>query len=56
MAAAHTEGELDFCLTVPTSSIHRIQESHVALYHILWDMVHSFLQNRGLMEENKEAL
>ncbi len=53
MAAAHEKGELDFCLTVPTSSIHRIQESHVALYHILWDMVHSFLQNRGLMEEEK---
>lgn len=51
MAAAHEKNELDFCLTVPTTSIHRIQESHVALYHILWDMVHSFLQNRGLMEE-----
>ena len=51
MAATHAAGELDFCLTVPTASIHRIQESHVALYHILWDMVHSFLQNRGLMEE-----
>ena len=54
MAEAHEGGELDFCLTVPTSSIHRIQESHVALYHILWDMVHSFLQNRGLMEEISE--
>ncbi|MBA3633829.1 MAG: SIS domain-containing protein [Acidobacteria bacterium] len=54
MAEAHSKGELDFCLTVPTSSIHRIQESHVALYHILWDMVHSFLQNRGLMESEEE--
>ncbi len=53
MAAAHERGELDFCLTVPTSSIHRIQESHVALYHILWDMVHSFLQNRSLMEQTE---
>ncbi len=51
MAKAFENGELDFCLTVPTTSIHRIQESHVALYHILWDMVHSFLQNRSLMEE-----
>lgn len=55
MAEAHGSGELDFCLTVPTSSIHRIQESHVALYHILWDMVHSFLQNRSLMEEDLAA-
>jgi D-sedoheptulose 7-phosphate isomerase len=54
MAEAHGKGELDFCLTVPTSSIHRIQESHVALYHILWDMVHSFLQNRSLMENEEK--
>lgn len=39
-------GLLDYCLTVPTSSIHRIQETHVALYHIMWDLVHEFLQNK----------
>jgi D-sedoheptulose 7-phosphate isomerase len=27
----------DYCFTVPSFSIHRIQESHVALLHILWD-------------------
>ena len=43
-------GPLDVCLTVPTSSIHRIQETHVALYHITWDMVHTFLQHRSLVE------
>jgi len=51
MAEAHRNGELDFCFTVPTSSIHRIQESHVALYHILWDMVHEFFQHKSLLEE-----
>lgn len=25
---------------VPSFSIHRIQETHVALYHIMWDLVH----------------
>ncbi len=25
---------------VPSFSIHRIQETHVALYHIVWDLVH----------------
>jgi D-sedoheptulose 7-phosphate isomerase len=30
----------DFCFTVPSFSIHRIQESHVALLHILWDLIH----------------
>jgi D-sedoheptulose 7-phosphate isomerase len=44
---------LDYCLTVPTSSIHRIQESHVALYHIMWDLVHTFLQSGSLKEESK---
>jgi D-sedoheptulose 7-phosphate isomerase len=51
MAQLHTEGLLDFCMTVPTSSVHRIQESHVTLYHIMWDMVHTFLQNKALVEE-----
>ncbi len=43
---------IDFCFTVPTSSIHRIQESHVTLYHIMWDMVHEFLQHKSLLEGN----
>src|SRR3954462_15149492 len=50
MARMHADGLLDFCLTVPTSSIHRIQESHVALYHIMWDMVHTFLQHKSLVD------
>jgi D-sedoheptulose 7-phosphate isomerase len=48
MAAA---GLLDHCLIVPTSSIHRTQETHVTLYHIMWDMVHTFMQHRSLVEE-----
>jgi len=51
MAELAAGGLLDFCLTVPTASIHRIQETHVALYHIMWDMVHTFLQNNGLMSD-----
>ena len=30
----------EYCFTVPSYSIHRIQESHVALLHILWDLTH----------------
>ncbi|MDQ3754035.1 MAG: SIS domain-containing protein [Acidobacteriota bacterium] len=51
MTALHAAGALDFCLTVPTSSIHRIQESHVALYHTTWDIVHTFLEHKSLVEE-----
>lgn len=46
--AAKSGSLLDYCLTVPTSSIHRIQESHVTLYHIIWDMVHALLQSKTL--------
>lgn len=30
----------DFCFTVPSFSIHRIQETHETLLHVLWDLVH----------------
>jgi D-sedoheptulose 7-phosphate isomerase len=41
-------GVVDFCLVVPTTSIHRTQECHVAAYHILWDLVHTLLaDDRG---------
>ena len=40
--------DIDHCLTVRTDSIHRIQETHVAVYHILWDLVHTLLaDDRG---------
>jgi D-sedoheptulose 7-phosphate isomerase len=41
-------GVVDHCLIVPSTSIHRIQECHVAAYHILWDLVHTLLaDDRG---------
>ena len=30
----------DYCFVVPSYSIHRIQETHVALLHIMWDLIH----------------
>ncbi len=51
MRELHARGLLDFCLVVPTPSIHRVQETHVALYHIIWDLVHELLPHRALMEE-----
>jgi D-sedoheptulose 7-phosphate isomerase len=41
-------GLVDHCLVVDTDSIHRVQEVHVACYHILWDLVHTLLaDHRG---------
>jgi D-sedoheptulose 7-phosphate isomerase len=30
----------DFCFVVPSFSIHRIQEAHGTLVHVLWDLIH----------------
>jgi D-sedoheptulose 7-phosphate isomerase len=40
---------VDYCLTVPTASIHRVQEIHVTLYHVMWDLVHELLWHRSLL-------
>src|SRR5471032_1767850 len=47
--------DVDYCLTVRTDSIHRIQETHVAIYHILWDLVHTLLADErgGLGKETQ---
>ncbi|HEY6332780.1 MAG TPA: SIS domain-containing protein [Blastocatellia bacterium] len=54
MAEMRDRGELDFCLTVPTLSIHRVQESHVTLYHTMWDLVHTLLQTPALLESPEQ--
>lgn len=41
-AAAVHEG-VAYRLVVPSDSVHRIQETHVLIYHILWDLVHAAL-------------
>ena len=32
--------DCDYCFTVPSFSIHRIQEVHETLIHVLWDLLH----------------
>lgn len=54
MARQAQEGVIDYLMVVPTSSIHRIQETHVALYHIMWDLVHELLHHQALLEEANE--
>jgi D-sedoheptulose 7-phosphate isomerase len=55
MQQMFTKGVVNFCFTVPTSSIHRIQETHVALYHISWDLVHEFLQHGAILGEASDG-
>jgi D-sedoheptulose 7-phosphate isomerase len=55
--AMATSSSLDHCLIVPTESIHRIQECHVLIYHILWDLVHTLLaDHRGSSATKKDSL
>jgi len=56
MKQMRAQGLIDFCLTVPTSSIHRIQETHVMLYHIIWDVVHEFLQHPVLLSSAESGV
>jgi len=43
-----SSGLVDHCLVVNSDSIHRVQEVHVACYHILWDLTHTLLaDSRG---------
>ncbi len=45
-------GLVDHCLVVESDSIHRIQEVHVACYHIIWDLVHTLLaDSRGQLSQ-----
>ncbi|WP_346836645.1 SIS domain-containing protein [Microbulbifer sp. SAOS-129_SWC] len=47
---------IDHCLVVPSDSVHRIQETHLACYHILWDLVHTLLaDSRGDLQPGGEA-
>ncbi len=46
---------IDHCLIVETDSIHRIQECHVLIYHIVWDLVHTLLaDDRGASTSTKD--
>src|SRR5262249_28966107 len=46
---------LDHCLVVRTDSIHRVQECHVTIYHILWDLVHTLLADDRSVLSNYAA-
>jgi D-sedoheptulose 7-phosphate isomerase len=51
-----TSGVVEYCLVVPSTSIHRIQESHVTAYHILWDLVHTLLaDDRGSAAPDRQS-
>jgi len=49
-----SSGAVDHCLVVPSTSIHRIQECHVAAYHILWDLVHTLLADQRGSAANRD--
>lgn len=47
---------VDYAFAAPAENILRIQECHLTLYHVLWDMVHTLLHFQPeLREERQEA-
>ena len=46
---------VEHCVVVESSSIHRVQECHVAAYHILWDLVHTLLAQDREPERSDEV-
>jgi D-sedoheptulose 7-phosphate isomerase len=44
-----TKDVAEYCLTVSSFSIHRIQEVHTTLLHVLWDMVHVLLGEEDVL-------
>jgi len=48
--------DVDHCLVVSSDSIHRVQETQVAIYHILWDLTHTLLaDHRGNLARGNAA-
>ena len=48
--------DVDHCLVASTDSIHRIQETHVTIYHVLWDIVHTLLaEDRGRLAQARST-
>jgi D-sedoheptulose 7-phosphate isomerase len=47
---------LDHCLVAPSDSIHRVQECHVAAYHVIWDLVHTLLADDRGSAQRKGAV
>lgn len=39
----------EYCLTVPSFSIHRIQEVHTTLLHVMWDMIHVLMGEQDII-------
>jgi D-sedoheptulose 7-phosphate isomerase len=48
-----TCGLVDHVLLAQTPSVHRVQECHVAGYHILWDLVHTLLADTRGQESDR---
>jgi D-sedoheptulose 7-phosphate isomerase len=46
---ALAQAELDFCFVVPSHDPLAVQEMHETLYHVLWELVHVFLEHEGLL-------
>lgn len=47
-AAGHPPDDVDFVFAVPTSDTMLVQEVHEMTYHVLWELVHVFLDHGSI--------
>lgn len=47
LGGARRGGDADFVFSVPSTDPCIVQETHEMLYHVLWELVHVFLDHRG---------
>jgi len=44
---------LDYCFAVQSADPLVVQETHETLYHVLWELVHIFLEHEGLLNNER---
>jgi D-sedoheptulose 7-phosphate isomerase len=42
---------IDYLFSIPSSSVHRIQETQTTLYHLLWELTQQALTQQGLSQQ-----
>lgn len=54
-AAIAASPAVDHVITVPSDDPHVVKEVHVAAYHVLWELVHAFLEHPGFGRDADET-
>ena len=45
----------DYCFVIASDDARIVKEGHVTTYHVLWEMVHAFLESPGAIDQSSDA-